>query len=73
MEQNEFYEVNNIIIKISKDRYEVDKLYKERVIFVLNNIKKYGKKIDSKEINMYINMSRIYINEKFLKCKYLSS
>ena len=67
MEQNEFYEVNNIIIKISKDRYEVDKLYKERVIFVLNNIKKYGKKIDSKEINMYINMSRIYINEKFLK------
>ena len=71
MEQNEFYEVNNFVVKITKDKYEVDKIYSDRVIYIIEELKKYKTYSEiKKKIDKYINLSRMYVNNKFLGCVY---
>ena len=61
---NQIFEVNGFLIKIPKDKYENKKIYLERVLFIIKNLKK------SDNLLEYIRLSRIYVNRKFLHCKY---
>jgi hypothetical protein len=71
MEQNNIYEINGYLVKINKDKFESNKMYSERVLYIINNLKKYKKTIDIKDNLMeQIRLSRIYVNQKFLHCKY---
>jgi len=71
MEQNEFYEVNGFIIKIPRDKYEFDSSYSDRVLFIISKLKNYDNYEEIKEnLDKTIILSKLYINEKLLNCKY---
>ena len=71
MEQNDLYNVNGVVVKIPKDKYEFNRPYLDRVSFIISKLKKYNdyKEIKRNKDNIIL-MSRIYVNEKILNCKY---
>lgn len=65
--KSETFEYNGIFYIIEQDKYEVREMFLERVWFILSKINT-GKSFDELCV-----LSRMWINEISMNCKYLNS